>query len=114
MKFSFGEVIEVFVHENEEVINTGAAFATLVAKCSYGKAVMQLPLRGVQLFELARKLWMFSHTKTKKIKTKIEQKISFFYKFTFLEQKRSLTVRLRTLHLCVSTTSLAPSATSLY
>jgi len=37
-----------------------ATFATLVAKCSYGKAVVQLPLRGVQLFELARKLWMFS------------------------------------------------------
>ena len=35
-----------------------------VAKCSYGKAVVQLPLRGVQLFGEVQKLLMFSQTKT--------------------------------------------------
>ena len=34
-----------------------------VAKCSYGFAVVQLQLRWVQLFEQARKLWMFSFWK---------------------------------------------------
>jgi len=63
VKFSFGEVVDVFVNENDKLIKTGAAFATKVAKCSYGKAVVQLPLRGVQLFELARKLMMFSFRK---------------------------------------------------
>ncbi|NLU44194.1 MAG: hypothetical protein GXX11_04840 [Acholeplasmataceae bacterium] len=29
MKFSCGEVVDVFVNENEELIKTGAAFATL-------------------------------------------------------------------------------------
>jgi len=63
VKFSFGEVVDVFVNENEELIKTGTVLPT--AKCSYGGAVVQLPLRGVQLFEQARKLWMFSQAKTK-------------------------------------------------
>ena len=53
--------MDVFVNENEESIKTGAVLPT--AKCSYGKAIVQLPLRGVQLFELARKLMMFSFRK---------------------------------------------------
>ena len=57
--------MDVFAYENEESIKTGAVLPT--AKCSYGKAIVQLPLRGVQLFEQARKLRLFSHTKTKKI-----------------------------------------------
>ena len=55
--------MDVFVNENEELIKTGTVLPT--AKCSYGGAVVQLPLRGVQLFEQARKLWMFSQAKTK-------------------------------------------------
>ena len=39
------KVMVVFVNENDKLIKTGAAFATKVAKCSYGKAVVQLPLR---------------------------------------------------------------------
>ena len=57
--------MDVFVNENEESIKTGAVLPT--AKCSYGKAIVQLPLRGVQLFELARKLMWFSLAKTKLI-----------------------------------------------
>jgi hypothetical protein len=67
VKLAFGEVVDVFVNENEELIKTGAAFATLsqsavtasrsaaykrmcsfcdfVAKCSYGEAIVQLQLR---------------------------------------------------------------------
>jgi len=39
VKFSFGEVVDVFVNENEESIKTGAVLPT--AKCSYGKAIVQ-------------------------------------------------------------------------
>ena len=51
------------------------------AKCSYGKAIVQLPLRGVQLFEQARKLMWFSLAKTETKKMKLnDSKIKFFNK----------------------------------
>jgi len=54
------------------------SFCDFVAKCSYGRAEVQLPLRGVQLFELARKLWKFSFENwIYKIQYE-EKKIDFF------------------------------------